>query len=194
MEKYINVMIDKTGFWGASNAHSHHYYSKNVSNWIVSYLKDHKESPIYDFGCGMGDYLSHLNSEGFSDILGLEGDPPKYYDSFKINKQNLAEPFLLEKKGVIISLEVGEHIPQEYEKIFLENLYNNCSSLLIISWAVRGQGGYGHFNELNNDEIIPKIESFGFKYLKEVSEDARKTPEDACSYFRNTLMIFEKNG
>ncbi len=27
--------------------------------------------------------------------------------------------------------------------------HNNCSNLLIISWAVRGQGGYGHFNEQN---------------------------------------------
>jgi hypothetical protein len=113
------------------------------------------------------------------------------YD-FEILKLNLSEPILLEKKGIVICLEVGEHIPKQYQETLLNNFINNCDKYLILSWAVRGQGGYGHYNELNNDEILPLIENLGFKFLKELSESVRLVPEDKCSYFRNTLMVFEK--
>lgn len=185
-------MIHETGYWNSNGVERWHYHSTNVNDWIISFLSDKKESQIYDFGCGMGDYLHNLHKNGFTNIVGFESDPPKLYNEFEIRKQNLATPFKLDKKGIIISLEVGEHIPQKYESIFLNNLYENCSDYLIISWAVRGQGGYGHYNELNNDEIIPKIESLGFKLLNDETESARKVPEDNCWYFRNTLMIFKK--
>ena len=111
---------------------------------------------------------------------------------YEILKLNLSQPILLDKKGIVICLEVGEHIPKQYQEILLNNLVNNCDKYLILSWAIRGQGGYGHFNELNNDEILPLIENLGFKYLKELSGEVRMVPEDKCGYFRNTLMIFEK--
>jgi hypothetical protein len=61
-----------------------------------------------------------------------------------------------------------------------------------MSWAIRGQGGEGHFNELNNEEVIPMIETIGFKFLQEDSIMARKNIEDHCAYFRNTIMIFKR--
>lgn len=185
-------MIHETGYWPSNGIEGWHYHSKNVNDWIIEYLKNRKSETIYDFGCGLGDYLLNLHKNGFTDLIGFEGDPSRQHEGFQIIKQNLAEPFNLEKKGIIISLEVGEHIPLEYEKIFLENLYNNCSDLLILSWATRGQGGVGHYNEQNNDEIIPKVESLGFKLKESDTQDIRKVPEDNCWYFKNTLMIFEK--
>jgi SAM-dependent methyltransferase len=185
-------MIHQTGFWESTIPDDWHYHSKNVNNWLIEYLKDRKNETIYDFGCGFGDYLHNFHLNGFTDITGFEGDPKIQHDSFKIIKQNLAEPFLLEKKGIVISLEVGEHIPSYYEQIFLENLANNCSDLLILSWAIRGQGGRGHFNEQNNDEVIPKIESLGFELLQDETQEIRKVPEIECFYFKNTLMVFKR--
>ena len=105
---------------------------------------------------------------------------------------DLTSQLNLNKKGVVISLEVGEHIPKEYEQIFLDNLNRHCEDLLITSWAIRGQGGYGHVNLLNNDEIIPKIEALGFTHLKELSNAARSIIADDCHWFRDTIMIFKK--
>ena len=112
---------------------------------------------------------------------------PKVSSGARINS------ILLDEKGIIICLEVGEHLPKEYQDVFLDNIANNCSEYLIISWAVRNQEGYGHYNELNNDEIIPEITKRGFSHLHEVSEELRLIPEDHCSYFRNTLMVFKKD-
>ena len=186
-------MIHQTGFWHKDFAPPNHRHSKNVSNWMCAFLSDKKNTKIYDFGCGMGDYLNDLHLNGFTNLLGLEADPPKTDYEFKINTQNLAYPFTLDEKGIIICLEVGEHLPKEYQDVFLDNIANNCSEYLIISWAVRYQGGHGHYNELNNDEIIPEITKRGFTYLPEVSKEFRLTPEDYCWWFKNTLMVFKKD-
>jgi len=189
---YKIIMIHKTGYWLKENSTSHHIHSDNLSNWIVNFLKDNKEHQIYDFGCGLGDYLKDLYKNGFKNLKGIEADPMKTDYEFEILKLNLSEPINFEKKGIIICLEVGEHIPKEYQEILLNNIKNNCDKYLILSWAIRGQGGYGHYNELNNDEILPLIENLGFKYLEDLSNEVRLVPENKCGYFRNTLMIFEK--
>ena len=54
--------ISKTGFWSGNTAHNHHVHCANLANWIANYLNDYKDSPLYDFGCGMGDYLSAFKS------------------------------------------------------------------------------------------------------------------------------------
>jgi len=185
-------MIHKTGYWLKENSKSHHIHSDNLSKWIINLLSEDKEHQIYDFGCGLGNYLNDLHINGFKKLKGIEADPMKTDYDFEILKLNLSEPISLEKKGTIICLEVGEHIPKEYQEILLNNIKNNCDKYLILSWAIRGQGGYGHFNELNNDEILPLIKNLGFRYLEDLTNEVRLIPEDKCAYFRNTLMIFEK--
>jgi hypothetical protein len=184
--------IDETGFWKKEFAEPHHIHSPNLSNWICDFLKEKKEKNIYDFGCGMGNYLNDLHKQGFKKLIGIEAEPPKTDYEFEILSKNLAHPFSLEEKGIVISLEVGEHIPKEYQNNYLDNITNNCSEYLIMSWAVKNQGGRGHFNELDNQEIIPEIEKRGFIYLKQESNEVRNVIEDSCSWFRNTLMIFKK--
>jgi len=185
-------MIHETGYWSKENSITHHIHSPNLSNWICNFLKDYKNYQIYDFGCGLGDYLNDLYSKGFKKLKGVEMEPMKTDYDFEILKLNLSQPLELDEKGIIICLEVGEHIPKEYQENLLNNLSNNCNKYLILSWAIKGQGGYGHFNEMDNHEILPLIENLGFKYLKDESNESRLVPEDNCSYFRNTLMIFEK--
>jgi hypothetical protein len=141
----------------------------------------------------MGMYLKDLYARGFRNINGIEPDPAdKTITEFTILNFDLTNKISLTPKGNIICLEVGEHIPQRYTQQFLENINENCDNYLIMSWAIRGQGGYGHFNELNNDEVIPMFENMGFKYLTDDSQRARQNIEDVCAYFRNTIMIFKR--
>jgi len=185
-------MIDRTGYWAKEWAVKHHLHSEKLSKWICNFLRDYKNETTYDFGCGMGSYLNDLYNEGHHNIFGIEMEPPKTDFPFTMLSKNLTESFIIGDKGNVISLEVGEHIPKEFQNIYLDNIINHCKKNLIISWALRGQGGYGHVNELNNDEIIPIIESKGFKYKEEESLDARKDIEDQYAYFRNSILIFEK--
>jgi hypothetical protein len=183
---------NSNGFWHPDFAKQHHVHSQKVSDWIVNFLSLDKETTVYDFGCGMGTYLNDLHKNDYKNLIGVEMIPPKNDYPFEIKSQNLAEKFYFGVKGNVISLEVGEHLPPKHMNTYLDNITSHCSNYLIISWALRGQGGYGHFNELNNDEVIPLIENLGFQYLEQESMAVRKDIEDDFWYFRKSIMIFKK--
>jgi hypothetical protein len=185
-------MIHKTGFWDSNQAQQFHIHSPKVSEWISNFLSKNKDNLIYDLGCGMGDYLNDFYQKEYKNLIGVEGDPIKKYNHLNIVQKNLTEPLDFNQLGNVITLEVGEHIPPQFQNIFIDNVTNLCNNYLIFSWAVRGQGGYGHVNELNNDEILPLFLNKGFEYLEEETKDLRNQPEDYCRYFRNTLFVLKK--
>ena len=77
---------------------------------------------------------------------------------------DLSKPFDLKiRYDCVISFEVGEHIPPQKEKIFIENLVKHSKKYIAISWAIPGQGGTGHFNEKSNQYIIKKFSEYDFK-------------------------------
>lgn len=184
--------ISNTGFWESNNAHSHHIFSEPLADWLVEYLKDYKDNPIYDFGCGLGSYLLKLKSSGFKNLTGFEGDPARLKVFDNIIKQDLTIPFTVPAQGNCIFLEVAEHIPANFESLALNNVISACNNKLIMSWAIRGQAGFGHVNCLDNHEVIDKMTSKGFLYLEQDSLSARSINLDNAPWFRNTILIFQK--
>jgi hypothetical protein len=186
-------MIHETGYWDSKQAENYHIHSPNVSSWISNFLKEEKERILYDFGCGIGNYLNDFHGLGFQKLIGFEADPIKKHSHLLIERKNLTEEMNEHtEKGNVMSLEVGEHIPKIYQDVFIENVTKMCDKYLIFSWAVKGQGGYGHVNELNNDEILPLFLDKGFVLLEEETKEVRSVPENFCSYFRNTLFVLKK--
>jgi SAM-dependent methyltransferase len=193
------IKISNTGFWDGNEAHLHHGYSRPLVNWIIDYLKQDKNKPLYDFGCGIGQYLQQLSAAGFTNLAGFEGDPPKQKVFANIIKQDLTVPFTVPIKGNCIFLEVAEHIPAHLENIALDNVVNACNGVLITSWAVRGQGGHGHVNCLNNDEAISRYTSRGLIYLEEDTKKVREVidpiknsiPDCELPWFKTTTLIFK---
>ena len=186
--------ISETGFWDGENAHVHHVHSKPLAQWIAKFLAEDKNKRVYDLGCGLGNYLKDLANAGFTDLVGFEGDLPKKAVFSNIWKQDLTQPInkALVNKGNVICLEVGEHIPAEFQDQLLQNIKQLCNGYLIMSWAVRGQAGYGHVNCLDNGEVIEIMEKYGFKYLDGYSQDARAVIDDTTPWFKNTIMIFSR--
>jgi len=46
----------------------------------------------------------------------------------------------------ILSLEVAEHIPAQFESIYIDNLVKHAKEDIILSWAKLGQSGHSHVN------------------------------------------------
>jgi hypothetical protein len=90
----------------------------------------------------------------------------------------------------VLSLEVGEHLPQEFEDIFIHNLHNNNKNGIVLSWAIKGQGGHGHFNEQNNDYIKSKICRLG--YINDTLAENILRKDSTLFWFKNTIMVFRK--
>jgi SAM-dependent methyltransferase len=193
------MKIANTGFWDGKDAHLHHTYSKPLVNWIIEYLKEDKNKTLYDFGCGIGQYLQQLKIAGFTKLTGFEGDPPQHKVFDNIIKQDLTEQFTVSEKGNCIFLEVAEHIPAQFEEIVLNNVINACNGKLIMSWAIRGQTGHGHVNCLDNYEVIDRFTNLGMIYLEEETIAIRKLihptknniEECELPWFKNTTLIFK---
>ena len=47
-------------------------------------------------------------------------------------------------------LEVGEHVPRQYEEQVLSNAVDKARCAIVISWAVPGQTGAFHVNLRSN--------------------------------------------
>lgn len=186
--------ISETGFWSGESAHVHHVHSKPLAQWIAKFLSEDKDKRVYDAGCGLGDYLKDLADAGFSDVIGFEGDIPLNKVFSNIHKQDLTKRIhpSYTKKGNVICLEVGEHIPAQFQHQLLTNIKDLCDGYLIMSWAVRGQAGFGHVNCLDNGEVIEIMEKYGFKYLDGYSQDARMVVDETTPWFKNTIMIFSR--
>lgn len=181
-------MVGQTGIWSDDEAYAHDF-SYGVARYIGKYFE--KDKRVFDIGCGKGTYLQYLQDVGFRDLIGFDGSVLSEVD-FRVIPVDLSKKIYLSYPGNVICLEVFEHIPREYENIFVQNIVNCCDSKLVLSVAVEGQPGIGHVNCRNNNYVIELMQSKGFTFMKDRTDEIRKVVENHCDYFRNTLMIFEK--
>jgi hypothetical protein len=188
-----SLKISSTGYW-ESDIKLYHVRCEPLCDWIIDFLKDEKHVPLYDFGCGNGHYLKKISENGFLNLTGFEGKIPKYKQFDNIIEQDLSKSFKVKTPGNCIFLEVAEHIPEQFENIMIDNVVNACNNKLIMSWAVRGQGGDGHINCLDNHEVVNRFSKRGMTYLeKETNEVRSSIPNDNPYYwFKNTTLIFRK--
>jgi SAM-dependent methyltransferase len=181
--------IKENGSWVVGDNDPGHYYSEQMSDLILQIINKKRPKLVYDFGCGYGEYVRDISLLGI-EAVGFEAYPnKKVYDN--IQELDLSVPVLLERSADIsISLEVGEHIPAEFEQIFLDNICNNTKNTVILSWAVEGQGGDGHVNCKNNDYVISEMEKRGFMFDDSALQIRRSF--DVNHWFYNTLMLFNR--
>ena len=89
----------------------------------------------------------------------------------------------------MLCLEVGEHLPKEYEDTLFNNIIRNSKSEIVVSWAIPGQTGDGHINEQSNDYVKSKMASLGYANNLEAENILRKA--STLAWFKNTIMVFE---
>jgi 2-polyprenyl-3-methyl-5-hydroxy-6-metoxy-1,4-benzoquinol methylase len=185
------MKINDFGFWETTDQ-TGHVHDISSAAALCKYLADKQATTVVDFGCGLGDYAKAFKAKGHK-VEAYDGNPNTESLTGGIGKVlDLSKPFYLGKKfDVVLSLEVGEHIPKEFEEQFIDNITKHAKKHLIISWAIVGQGGDGHVNCADNEYIIGQIVDRGFKHNKKASDELRKAATNA-SWFANTLMVFNR--
>lgn len=184
----MNHKISPTGFY--MDEENDHVFIKELSDQINLYVKKHNIKTVYDFGCGEGDYLQKIiDMDPNISATGFEGYQTDVV--FKnVVQMDLSNPVNLKQADLVISIEVGEHIPKDFEHIFIDNLTKSSSKHLFMSWAIEGQHGRGHVNCQNNDYIISEIRKRGWKFDEKTTEEVRQKMPDI--WIKNTVMIFYK--
>lgn len=146
-----------------------------------------KDVPVIDVGCGHNWYVSVLKHLGYQAIgFDLVDLGSKYFGVWDVTKPI---PDLAVKTN-ILSLEVGEHIPEDLSAGYLDNL-TQFKGDVIMSWALPGQAGIGHINCQPNEWVQQQMKSRGYVLDHILTDQLRKAVDGChCSWFKNTLMYF----
>ena len=184
-------LINKNGYWEGKIAESQHVYDKTLSSALLKFFIKEKAETICDFGCGLGSYVKHFIENNLN-AIGYDGNPYTPELTNNVCKVlDLSQPIKFDKPySWVLSLEVGEHLPKQFEDTFINNLHNNNNNGIVLSWAIKGQGGYGHFNEQDNDYIKSKICKLG--YINDVETEKQLRKHVDLWWFKNTIMVFRK--
>lgn len=183
--------IHSKGYWLMDNL-SEHRYDNKLSVELLNFLKSNNIQSILDLGSGPGQYAHYFEGNGINCDC-YDGNPhTEELSNGKCKVLDLTERVNLNKKyDCVLSLEVGEHIPAEYETIFIENIINHASKYIITSWATIGQGGHGHVNEKSNEYIESIFLQYNWKRDKEAEKKLREVAE--LWWFRGSVLVFKKD-
>lgn len=188
--------ISEEGYW-QSRSFAGHYFDNWLSEVLGVLLVDMDVDSVVDLGCGPGWYVEALRRKGFS-AVGYDGNShvgemsALFSWTYPCEQANLIEELISDEPfDLVLCLEVGEHIPMQYEDVLFQNLVRNSGRYIIMSWAVEGQGGIGHLNCRSNQYVIDKLSSLGFYENVSAKNFLRRSAK--LKWFKNTIMVFQKN-
>lgn len=181
---------NNTGAW-LNDTLEGHDCDQALSEAIIKFLKHNKVVSVYDFGCGHGQYTKNILNSGIN-CIGYDGNPntPELTNG-TCGVLDLSKKFELDKKQeYVLCLEVGEHIPEQFESTLIDNIHRHNTRGIILSWAVIGQGGDGHVNCKNNNYIKNIFENLG--YANDLEDEYFLRLNSSLPWFKNTIMVFKK--
>lgn len=190
----VQVVHDH-GYWQGENVDGLHVFDPALAEALREFFTEEKAHSVVDFGCGQGLYVGEIRGkEGLIACEGYDGNPATPKISRGLGQVlDLAQSFDLHKRfDWVLSLEVGEHIPAQFEKTFIENLTRHAVNGIVLSWAVPGQGGFGHFNEQTNQYIKDVMAQHG--YYNDLYAEGYLRERASVAWFKNTVMVFRKQG
>lgn len=122
---------------------------------------------VLDVGCGRGIWCAVWREAGTADVFGVDGayvDPETLViPRQRFRAHDITQPFDLGRRfDLVLSLEVGEHLPEADAEPFVDNLTRHAP-LVLFSSAVPGQGGEFHVNEQPLDYWRAKFKSRGYR-------------------------------
>lgn len=184
--------INERGIWLGKLIFFKHFYDAQLSLTLLNFFKKEQAESVVDFGCGLGDYVRFFQEHELP-TEGYDGNPstPELTQG-RCGILDLSEPFDLHKQfDWVLSLEVGEHIPKKYEHIFIQNLIKHFKKGIVLSWAIKDLGGYGHVNEQNNDYIKNIFAQAGF--VNDINAENMLRESSTLPWFKKTIMVFRKS-
>ena len=103
---------------------------------------------------------------------------------------DLTLPLSLRRADWVVSLEVGEHVPNAHEGMVVRNLHaHNCFGVLL-SWAALGQVGHQHVNNHRQAYVVETLEGLGYFYDEPRSQAMRANM--TLPWLRKNLMLFRR--
>ncbi len=177
--------IGPTGIWQCETTEPH-TFDKGLFMEILEFCREYEVESVADLGCGSGKYVDALND---ADIAAVGYDGNANTASFSVHCKgnvDLTQPISNGGSHMVLSLEVGEHIPREFEMQFLDNIANNAEMFVVLSWFPIPGHGIGHVNERENSWVIDQMFQRGFFHIGYWSDRMRKAA--TSWWFKHSVM------
>lgn len=183
--------ITTSGGWCSTASNTEHRADEKFAIGLSDFLKN---KHVASFGDGPGYYKQKLLELG--QVLSYDAfDGAPFADEATkglVKFLDLSVPiYHLKVYDWVLSIEVAEHIPKEFESIYLDNLARHARYGIIISWATEGQDGYSHINGRNFTYVKPVIESRNFSHDLESSKKLQSSAE--FWWLKQNLNVFRRN-
>lgn len=157
----------------------------------------YKPNSIIDLGCGVGTWLKAANTEfGVKDILGVDGDyvnrQDLMIDADNFKSYDLTKKYTANKKyDMAISVEVGEHLPENSADNLVDSL-TTASDVILFSAALVNQSGTYHINEQYPEYWAAKFIARGYTTIDYIRKHIWN--DDSIDWwYRQNLLLFVKN-
>lgn len=148
---------------------------------------------VVDVGCGTGAWLQAFRESGVEDYLGIDGEyvareslhvPADHFLVF-----DLEQPMVLERTfDLVVSVEVGEHLPAERASIYVDSLIR-LGSAILFSAAIPYQPGNRHINTQWPDYWIELFGSRGYVVIDCLRQHLWTNPDVEYWYAQNLLLF-----
>lgn len=147
---------------------------------------------VADFGAMTGQYAAWLNDTGLVEAFAFDGTPnAAHITGGVVHTLDLTKPAALERAfDWILCLEVGEHLPKQFESVLMDNIARHARKGAIMSWATPDYPDVSHVNTLPEEESTRFIELFGFKQDRFLTEGLRQTAE--VEWLKQTIGVYLK--
>lgn len=152
---------------------------------------------VVDVGCGIGTWLSVFKEHGIPGILGIDGE--------WVDKNMLMIPFEnfltcdltksieIEKRfDLVVSLEVAEHLYEEYAETFVDSL-TKLGHVILFSAAIPLQGGKHHVNEQWPEYWSALFQKKGYETVDCLRKNVWDNEKVGCWYAQNMLLYVKKD-
>ncbi len=161
-----------------------------ILSFIFKFLQPNS---VIDFGCGIGTWCLAAKRLGIPVVYGIDSNSQNrrqpeqsqiYYKQSDIGKD-----LLLDKKfDLAISMEVGEHIPEEKSDIYIHNLVSS-SEVILFSAAIPGQEGLHHINEQPLSYWVKKFGTMHFQLVDSLRGQFWNN-NNIEIWYRNNIVLF----
>ncbi len=119
-----------------------------------------KGKSIIDIGASIGRYFPYFEEAGYK-VSGIDGSVGiEKITNGKVRHFDLTSPRVHDLHGIAdwgLFIEVGEHIPKEFEDTVIDNVCQMPREGLIVAWANEGAVGRDHVNCHDEEHVIKQF-------------------------------------
>ncbi|XP_053402552.1 uncharacterized protein LOC128557915 [Mercenaria mercenaria] len=183
----------KTGGWCLSQSKGEGGQHRTDKNLVTALIKLLKGKSIGSFGDGPGLYKQFfLESNEINVYDAYDGAPfCEITSNGRVKFLDLTLPqYGLPIYDWILSIEVAEHIPKEYESVYISNIVRHAREGVILSWARPGQSGYSHINNRPFLYVKDLMKTLGFTHDEKKSDMLKSAT--GFRYLRYNLNVYRR--